>query len=83
MAIKWTEIPKPDGPYMTLEQCIRANGDRHMVNAARYAADGLKEHAFGSYRKARRNYTRADGLRSPLGILGFLAAAFEDRTLHG
>jgi hypothetical protein len=47
-------------PYMSVRQSIRNNGNRHFANAQNYAAVGNKEFAFGSYRKALRNWNRAD-----------------------
>lgn len=46
--------------YVTMGQSIRNNGNRHYGNACQYAADGNKEFAFGSFKKAQRNWRHAD-----------------------
>jgi hypothetical protein len=45
--------------YRTVEQSLRANGERHLANAVSYASRGLLAHSEGSLRKANRNFKRA------------------------
>lgn len=45
--------------HTTIEQEIKANGDRHKANGDKYLIEGKLKHAAGSYRKAARNYERA------------------------
>lgn len=52
--------------YLSTEDSIRANGDRHKANGDRYMADGKPEYAAGSYRKAERNYRLAESISFPL-----------------
>lgn len=57
----------PDCRYMTVSECLVANGDRHHRNAENYRAADNEAFAAGSDRKAARNYARAALLR-PWGI---------------
>lgn len=47
-------------PHLSLSDSLRANGDRHWENAARYIEAGNFDYAMGSLRKAGRNYERAN-----------------------
>jgi mono/diheme cytochrome c family protein len=54
-----------DGKYRSIEQCHRANGDRHAARAKYWLAQGKPDYAEGSMRKARRNWARADAWKTP------------------
>jgi len=45
--------------YVTVEQAIWQNGERHLANAVGYASRGMMQHSDGSMRKALRNFRRA------------------------
>ncbi len=45
--------------YMTVAECFKANAERHMANCRRHAAEGRHTYAFGSWKKAQRNFRRA------------------------
>lgn len=49
--------------YLTLEETIRRNGERHLANAIGYAAKGLPGHSAGSLTKAKRNFEWANRLK--------------------
>lgn len=50
--------------YISIGDCIRANGDRHLERAIAYASAGYPERFFqGSMKKALRNYKNADALK--------------------
>ena len=56
-------IEKPDNcEYLTVEQSIWKNGERHLANSVGYASQGRFGHADGSMRKALRNFSRAKEL---------------------
>lgn len=76
--------------FLTLVEQHRANGDRHAANAARYLREGLPSYAQGSWRKAERNYERAEELEKlltlpPWGaeIMTRLRLAMEENLYHG
>lgn len=48
--------------YITVEQSLRNNGDRHLERAIAYASAQWPDHYYeGSIKKAIRNYKKADG----------------------
>lgn len=54
-----TVIRKCDGPYLTVQETIRANAERHRRNGEQHLAGGKPEFAAGSFRKMERNLKRA------------------------
>lgn len=51
--------------YLTVAECIRQNGERHLANAVSYASRGMMDYSDGSMRKAARNFARAELLEPP------------------
>lgn len=72
-------LMKPTGAvgYVSFSDSIRLNGDRHMANARQHAAVGNKEFAFGSVRKAKRNYAKADEFDRLFSVPSHLKPAYE------
>lgn len=72
--------------YITVEEAIRLNGDRHLQRANRYLADENFEFAEGSLAKAEKNYSKANILRiDPIfdNILKDLSDRIADSILNG
>jgi hypothetical protein len=62
--------------YLSVEQTIRKNGERHLANAVSYASKNLPTHSEGSLCKAKKNFRRADVLRGP-SMPDFVKAAYD------
>ena len=45
--------------YLTIADCLRENGWRHMTRGYEHRAAGREDWAKGSFAKARRNFARA------------------------
>jgi hypothetical protein len=47
-------------PFITLRESVRLNALRHQANGDRYVREGMPDYALGSYRKAQKNFERAE-----------------------
>lgn len=52
--------------YLSVEECIRRNGHRHLERAIAYASAGYPDRYYqGSMAKAKRAYLKADLFKTP------------------
>lgn len=52
--------------YLTVEECIRRNGHRHLERAIAYASAGYPDRYFeGSMKKALKAYAKAELFKTP------------------
>lgn len=67
--------------FLTVAECTRRNGERHLANAVSYASRGMMDYSDGSMRKAARNFARA-GLLEPPVLPPWMQAALDAMRHH-
>ncbi len=68
--------------YMSIADCMIANGDRHLTNAIRHAANGELSYAWGSYQKAKRNWIKARDFKVAMNPRTYLLEALRKTDAH-